>query len=547
MSHVPRLRLSLLASIGVGALLAGGVAAWSQTQRTTLAAGLRASLDDNSDAVNEPPLRGTTSSGRAQPRKPKTYGNPPGSGAAGTGFISTNPKPRKPGNSRLGPPLALNGGPLPITPTTEAASALTASPATLAAPGDLRRPAKRGAELPVTVEPDLRGPNRRYGGREDDAFEPTGIRVGSFILRPAIEVLGGHDSNPGRTTPPIPAKGSAVAIIAPELQVRSDWSRHELRADLRGSYTDYDSAPSLNRPYMDAKVAGRIDWTRDTRIESEGRMLISTDSPNSPDLPAGLSRLPIVTTLGATTGIAHRFNRFEIALRGSVDRITYEDSHLTDGSTASNKDRDYTQFAGIARGSYELSPGMKPFVETIIDTREHDLKFDNFGVQRDSDGVQARAGTTFEFSRKLVGEISAGYLVRTYKDPTLPDLRGVIFDGSLIWSATALTSVKLTARTGADESTLPGVSGVLRRDAVLQVDHAFRRWLIGTAKVGYGLDDYQGSTREDQRYFASLGLTYKLTRSVQVKGELRQEWLRSNIPGNDYTATIALVGMRFQR
>ena len=88
---------------------------------------------------------------------------------------------------------------------------------------------------------------------------------------------------------------------------------------------------------------------------------------------------------------------------------------------------------------------------------------------------------------------------------------------------------------------------MLRRDAVAQVDHAFRRWLIGFAKFGYGIDEYQGSPREDQRYFASLGIIYKMTRSVQVKGELRQEWLRSNTPGNDYTATIGLVGMRFQR
>jgi len=32
-----------------------------------------------------------------------------------------------------------------------------------------------------------------------------------------------------------------------------------------------------------------------------------------------------------------------------------------------------------------------------------------------------------------------------------------------------------------------------------------------------------------------------------VKGEIRQDWLRSNMPGNDYTATTLLVGMRFQR
>ena len=52
--------------------------------------------------------------------------------------------------------------------------------------------------------------------------------------------------------------------------------------------------------------------------------------------------------------------------------------------------------------------------------------------------------------------------------------------------------------------------------------------------------------REDQRYAASAGLVYKLTRSMQLKGEYRQEWLRSNLSGNDLTAKVGLVGLRWQ-
>jgi hypothetical protein len=35
---------------------------------------------------------------------------------------------------------------------------------------------------------------------------------------------------------------------------------------------------------------------------------------------------------------------------------------------------------------------------------------------------------------------------------------------------------------------------------------------------------------------------------MQVKGEVRQEWLRSSTPvGVDYNATVFLLGMRLQR
>ena len=117
----------------------------------------------------------------------------------------------------------------------------------------------------------------------------------------------------------------------------------------------------------------------------------------------------------------------------------------------------------------------------------------------------------------------------------------------IVWTATGLTTVKLTASSAAVESVLPGVSGLFQRDVGIEVDHAFRRWLLGTFKLGWGLDDYVGLNREDRRYAASLGLVYKLSRDMQLKGELRQYWLRSNVSGVDYTATAILVGLRLQR
>jgi hypothetical protein len=65
-------------------------------------------------------------------------------------------------------------------------------------------------------------------------------------------------------------------------------------------------------------------------------------------------------------------------------------------------------------------------------------------------------------------------------------------------------------------------------------------------KFNYGLDDYVGSPRKDDRLTVSAALTYKLNRLAQIKGEVRQEWLESTVPGVDYTASVFLLGMRLQ-
>jgi hypothetical protein len=348
-------------------------------------------------------------------------------------------------------------------------------------------------------------------------------------------------------------------MVAPELVMASDWSRHSLTVDLRGSFTgygrDFNPPPgagaspipiNLDRPDFTGKIDGRIDVSRDTRIDAEGRLRVSTDNPGSPNVQAGLTRYPIYTTVGGTLGAGQRFNRFELSGGGTIDRTQYEISHLTDGTIASNDDRNYNQYGGFVKASYEVTPALKPYAEIGVDTRIHDLNVDNSGFQRDSNGTTGKVGTTFELSRLVTGDASIGYATRTYQDPRLDRLKGLLTAASLIWTPTALTTVTLTARSSVDESTLPGVSGVLSRDYQAQADHAFRRWLIGTLKFGYGTSDYDGSDRLDHRYFAEGDLVYKLTRTVQVKGQVRQEWLRSTVPGVDTNATVFMVGMRFQ-
>ena len=79
------------------------------------------------------------------------------------------------------------------------------------------------------------------------------------------------------------------------------------------------------------------------------------------------------------------------------------------------------------------------------------------------------------------------------------------------------------------------------------MDHALRTWLIAMGQIGYGNDNYVGLGRDDNRYFAAAGLTYKLNRDMQLKGTLREDWLTSNVSGVAYQATSFLLTLRLQR
>lgn len=474
-------------------------------------------------------------------RRPQ-YGNPPSFGAGTTGFDSTNMRTKRRVQQNATRRRAVEA--VTAQPVVAPVPDLTVAPMFRPVPTSVAtsRALSRNAGSPEIVGTTPRPVRKAYV--EEDPFGPVGIRAGSLILRPAIEVYAGHDSNPPQSPNPT---GSAFQTVAPELQIRSDWSRHEFTADLKGKYTWYNTLENFNKPDIDLNAKARIDITRQTRANLEGRYKLLADSPSDPNLPQGIAKPPLYYQTGATAGLAHQFNRLEISAKGVFDRTAYDEAELNDGSIISLKDRNYDQYAGLLRAGYELYPGITPFVEGGIDRRIHDLQYDSSGLQRDSDGKVIRAGSTFELTRHLVGEASIGWLQRDYKDPTLEQVHGLIYDASLIYYATPLTTLKLTANSRVDESVLPGVSGAFIRDVGLQIDHSFRRWLIGTLKLGYGQDDYEGSPRVDDRYSVSTALTYKITREVHLKGEYRREWLRSNVDGVDYTANIAMVGLRFQR
>ncbi len=272
---------------------------------------------------------------------------------------------------------------------------------------------------------------------DNDPYAPVGIRGGSLIFFPSIELSAGADSNPSHISG---GASSPYFVVAPELLVQSDWARHSLTADIKGSYTDYTNGsfePSLNRPYFNSIIDGRIDVTRDTQLLLENRVLVTTSNPGNPNLPADLAKMPIGTTVGGTFGILQNFNRLFVSLKGMFDRSMYQPSQLVDGESLSNTDQNLNQYAGVARVGYEIDPGLKPFVEVQQDQRVHDDKLDFNGQLRDSIGTSVKVGATLDLFSSLTGEIALGYIHRTYQDPNLPNIGGATLDGTLTWKVTA--------------------------------------------------------------------------------------------------------------
>jgi hypothetical protein len=91
--------------------------------------------------------------------------------------------------------------------------------------------------------------------------------------------------------------------------------------------------------------------------------------------------------------------------------------------------------------------------------------------------------------------------------------------------------VTFRANSEIGETTVANASGVFHREASITIDHAFRRWLIGSAGISYASDDYRGSGLREDRFGLQAGFTYHMNRFAALKGEVRREHLRSTAAG----------------
>lgn len=449
-------------------------------------------------------------------------GSPPGSGAGSTGYISTGELSGRPKKKKK-------------TKRSEAASVPAPIEAPAVQPGQKMNP-RIGAitsTIPVRKKPI-----------DDDPFGPVGFHSGAFLVKPSIEISEGYDNNPFRVQN---GPGSAFTEVKGAVSAKSEWSRHEMQLDLRGSYTAYTDVDNINRPDADATLRGRIDVQKDLRIEYVEKAALATQAPGTPNSIEGAKSLPFIYTLTSGVGAVKQFNRLEVGLFGEFSRNIYENADLLNGTTLNLSEFNYNDYTVRLRGSYEITPGMKPFVEVAADTRVFDQDVNSFGLRQGSNGYKAEAGLIFDRPEILKGQIGLGYMARTYDDPTLPNISGLLIDSSLVWKPSALTQVKLDLNSTINESITTGAAGVFTREGKLTIDHAFRRWFVGSLFASYGQDQYRGTGRVDDRWTYGAALTYWFNRTLALRGEVRREGLNSNVAGQDYKADVAMLGLKLQR
>ncbi len=378
---------------------------------------------------------------------------------------------------------------------------------------------------------------------EFEPYDPVGIKLGSFVYFPQIEVSGVTTNNVLRSSLD---SSDIYAEVASEQRLVSNWATHALEFRATGLLNFHNDFPSEDDRDWALEGRGRVDVTRRTNLQGLLLHDVRQESRSAIDASTTGDRPEVVTDQAALT-LNHQWNRLSVQLRGTHTKLDISDTGA--GATLQrNDDRDSETNEEAVRLQWEFKPTFSVFAEAEINQRTFGAPAQSDLIRRDSDGERWRFGVDFgDISRILRGEASFGWGRQSPDDARLATADAFLFDANVAWRMNGLTSLLVSAQTDLFDTTTTGSPVVVTHTIGTEVRHAFRHYLIGTAGLSVSARDYASIPLEETELRTTAGAEYFVNREFILFGRYQHIAFNSNATGGDYHADDFRLGLRWRR
>jgi hypothetical protein len=365
---------------------------------------------------------------------------------------------------------------------------------------------------------------------QDSAAPPASAEPATTEFDAGIDASVGYSDNIFATRQG--EVDDVLLTVRPSLNfnLRSGDDRLTLRAEGEiGRYADFSS-----ENYDDWLIGldGRLRAAPRLTLLAGGEYQWKHESRASPDAVNGVEPTRYERGYGFAAA-QYRGGGWSARLAGAVTSLDFRDVAATAGAI-NNDDRDRIQSEFGARVGFNVAPRLELFAQGSYDRRDYDEAADDFGFRRDSVGFGLVAGVRKTLADRLTAELSAGYLAQSYRDPRLPDVRGVDFGALVEWTGPAGLTATFRLDRSVEETTLPGAPSYLLTAGTLGLraePHA--RIQAGMALTGAHYD-FRGAPRTEFVTGAELWARYWLGRHVYLGIDYRFAQRASDSAGFDY-------------
>lgn len=423
----------------------------------------------------------------------------------------------------------LAGGLLALVPAASVVFAQTLDPTAQPGPPPQRQD-----------RPDTRSPVARAA----ENYDPKGVAVGSFRLFPELELDQIYNDNIYASQS---KTASFIEQIKPTLDLRSDWSVHQLNFFAKGGIGLYSLDSSKNSFYdVSLGTDGRFDIQRDwnayggfswnKRHEERGAPNTVTNSDFA---------VTEYNQIIANLGYFQKFNRFSVRADGRLDNYIYFNNGLGPAQgVITNPQRDRNEFREALRLGYEMFPGYEVWVRGTMNQRSY-FQLTN-GIDRSSYGYSIVGGILFDLGGITSIEAFAGYMQQTFYAWQFQDVSVPTFGLAGYWNPIRELWIKPFVRRTVDDSSLTTSAAFISTSAGVAVNYNMRPNIRLDAGADYSIADYmpfQGipGNRYDQYWTFRVGGLYFPTPNFFIGPSYQFTSRVSNQTGSNYNQNLLML------
>jgi hypothetical protein len=364
-------------------------------------------------------------------------------------------------------------------------------------------------QTPQVDLPDASSSGAGTGPRGDE----LGISVGAFTLFSSVSLNLGYDDNVFATTAaPV---GSAVAVVSPSLELRSEWLNHSLRLLATGGFGYYASAPTQNFQNYTIQADGRLDIRNDIYASGLIAFRRSTEALGTPNV--SFAQAPtVVDSVPVEVSFNQRFNRVFYQLSASATKYWYYDYSTITSLGLPAESRDRTEYEEKMRIGYEINENLSFFFGSGINQRIYVDTVNSAGQQRDSSGWNIGVGASVSLGPKSSMEGSVGLTSQTYTATGLTT-SATTFSLSGTWNGYEPLVLRPTLMRTINESALANYQNYVSTVAGIDFTYDIHYPWKAVGGISYNTADYTPAPgvagvnpRTDSFIKASIGVLYEV-------------------------------------
>ena len=352
------------------------------------------------------------------------------------------------------------------------------------------------------------------GNRSQPDYDPMGLELGSFLLRPTLSISPDFNSNV--FTQEDHPESDASLTITPTITATLRTPGQAFAATAQMKARRYASFNGQNDEQYRLEASGFAELPESITLTTNVGWSESTASRGSFENNLQIGPPLKKRDFNSSIFLKKQFNRLSIDGAFTASKFSYEDVRLDSGVTIDQSFRDGHRVGGRVGVAYGVSPLLSFQVKGSYDSFDYNEPRSLFN--RDADGYSLTVGMRYELTRLLVAEIDAGLRRHKFKNATFPDIEGLALSSNLRWYPTPLVSVRMDLGQSTTTSSFDAVSAVTVTNFKLSSDYEYRRNIVLSGEIQGALEEYQGINAEAKLISITGRADWKLNRLLALRG-----------------------------